>query len=309
MSANLLPATATIAFESEVKLAYQGGSRIRSRGACRIKRGVRGARVKFPRIGRVRALPKVHRQDYVTSDPEYNRPEAIMSDWHASDLTDIFEDIKTNVDERAALARTLAMAIGRQEDQLMLDALVASDTASAPAQAASVAVDAGGWATDDTTIGLATPYGVVTKAVANLMDKEVPEDGDFFGLFPAHQYDHFAEDKRFISVDYGAMPGGANPARRGPRGLRTASGVELIFIGNRSETATSTDNLKAGGWPAGTGYIWEKNALCLAFGLNPRLRVEWIAMKGNWLTTMEFSAGAVVADPEGVVKVTGIPTA
>ena len=295
-------------FVSEAKQAYQGSAMLRH--AVRTKRGVVGNKVHFPLLGKVRALPKIHRQDVVPSNPQWTRPEANMSDWHVADYTDVFEDIKTNVDERANLAQSFMMAIGRQEDQFVIDALEDAGTGFSTVQVGSSVNTK--FQVKDTQVGKQTPNGVIAQSLAVMLNKELPENGEYFALLPGHWYEAFAQDRVNINKFYGET----EMARMGLKGRRLMShGVECIFMGDRKTSASAIDTVgqgwEAGGTSAnpgsGVGYVWEKRALGLAYGRDPETEISWIPEKLSWLVCMAFSAGAVAIDPDGIVKITNGP--
>ena len=289
-------------FVSEAKQAYQGAAMLRH--AVRTKRGVVGDKVHFPLLGKVRSLPKIHRQDVVPSNPQWSRPEAEMSDWHVADYTDVFEDIKTNVDERANLAESFMYAIGRQEDQFVIDALEDAGAGFDTIQLGSSANTK--FQVKPEQVGKQRPSGLIAQGLARMLRKEVPENGDFFALLPGHWYEAFAQDPVNINKFYGET----DLARKGLKGRRLMShGVECIFMGDRTTSATAIDTTGQG-WNAGAGlgYMWEKKALGLAYGRDPETEIAWIPEKLSWLVAMSFSAGAVAIDPDGIVKLTNGPT-
>ena len=285
-------------FDSMVKQAYQGSSKLR--GSVRTKRGVVGKEAKFPVMGRVRAVQKIPRAPVIPANATWEHVTATISDWHVADLTDVFEDSKTNVDERENLATSFMRAIGRQEDQFVIAALAGATAGST--------VDIPGTAFDPKldTITNARPSKLIGACMSALLDKEVPEDGDFTALLPAIWYDDFAADPTIASKDYG--PGMVSV--KGMKSLVTSHGVELVFMGDRRTSASDIGTLGAG-WnsKAGLGYMWEKQAVGMAYGKDPKLDVDWIAERTSWLTCMAFSAGAIAIDAEGIVDITGGPTA
>ena len=108
-------------FSARAHQTYQGSSKLRN--TVRIERGVVGTKKHFPVVGKVRASPVVPRAELVPSGISYTRPEAELTDWHVAELTSIFEQATTNVNERQVLADSFAYAIGRQEDQFIIDSL------------------------------------------------------------------------------------------------------------------------------------------------------------------------------------------
>ena len=294
-------------FVAEAEQVHQGSSMLRH--TCRIKRGVVGTTVHFPLMGRTRAVPKTHRGRVIPANVPWHRPDCTLSDWHVAELTDVFEDIKTNVDERANLARSFMMAIGRQEDQFVIDALENAAT-SGQGTVSEVSVGAS-FAPRASNVGPSRPSGLIAAGLERMLTNEVPENGDFFALLPAAWYPAFVADEVNINKFYGET----DLERRGLKGRKLMShGVELIFMGDRRASASNVSNVGDGygtdtGLVAGgasfSGWMWEKNSLGLAYGKDPSLDVDWLPDYTSWLTCMAFSAGATAIDNLGIVKLNG----
>src|SRR6056297_65904 len=125
MAINLSTAFVTL-FDAEVKQAYQAQAVLR--GAVRLRSGVEGATYKFPKIGRGVAQVRVPQTDVSPLNVEYGQVTVTLEDYIAAEYSDIFMQQKVNFDERAELVQVVSNAIGRRQDQLILDALSASST-------------------------------------------------------------------------------------------------------------------------------------------------------------------------------------
>ncbi len=107
-------------FGMVVKHAYQGGGKLRS--AVRLQTGVVGGTYRFPKIGKGQATPRIPQTNVVPMNVAHTKAEATITDWIAAEYTDIFNQQKVNYSERQLLGHIIAMAIGRREDQLLIDA-------------------------------------------------------------------------------------------------------------------------------------------------------------------------------------------
>jgi len=125
MSVSLSNAFVTL-FDAEVKQAYQGKAMLV--GAVRQRRGVEGSTVKFPKVGKGVATPRISQSDVTPLNVGFSNVTCTLSDWNAAEYSDIFSQAKVNFDERSELVQVLGNAIGRRQDQLILDALAASST-------------------------------------------------------------------------------------------------------------------------------------------------------------------------------------
>jgi hypothetical protein len=125
MAINLSTAFVTL-FDAEVKQAYQGQSMLR--GAVRLRSGVEGSTYKFPKIGKGVAQVRVPQTDVTPLNVTYGQVTVTLGDFIAAEYADIFMQAKVNFDERRELVQVVSKAIGRRQDQIILDALNASST-------------------------------------------------------------------------------------------------------------------------------------------------------------------------------------
>ena len=125
MSISLSNAFVTL-FDAEVKQAYQGKAQLV--GAVRQRRGVEGSTVKFPKVGSGVATARVPQTDVTPLNVGFSTVTCTLQDWNAAEYSDIFSQAKVNFDERQELVQVVANAMGRRQDQIILDALAASST-------------------------------------------------------------------------------------------------------------------------------------------------------------------------------------
>ena len=119
--ARSLTDNAVAQFDAEVKQAYQAGGNLRM--TTRVKTGVVGSTHQFPKFGKGLATQRLPQTDVIPMNVQQTNVVATIEDWNAPEYTDIFDQQKVNYSERAELATTIAMAIGRREDQLIIDAI------------------------------------------------------------------------------------------------------------------------------------------------------------------------------------------
>ena len=127
MSKSLTDA-AVAQFDGEVKQAYQGAGMLRP--TVRLRTGVVGSTHRFNKIGKGTATRRVPQTDVIPMNIAHTNATATLTDWNAAEYTDIFDQQKVNYSERAELGEVIASAIGRREDQLILDALDAASNSS-----------------------------------------------------------------------------------------------------------------------------------------------------------------------------------
>jgi len=270
-----LSAIAVTEFESMCKAAYQTGRTLRP--TVRLKSGIVGSSAVFRRATRGQATPRIPQTDVRPMNTGYGSATANIADWNAAEYTDVFDQQKTNIQERPIVAANIAGAIGRREDQMILDAL---DTANAAANV-------------DTNVGGATTGANMAKlrrAKRVLDDRAVPLDKR-----------NFAHSTRFLEDLLGATEvtsADFNTVRS------LVNGQMEKFLNFKYEMI---ETRVEGGLPiAGnvrTNYAYDADAVGLAVGIDQKTEVNYIAEKTSWLANGLFAAGAVVIDPEGVIEV------
>lgn len=274
MSQNLSTVYVTL-FDAEVKQSYQAMSELR--GTVRTRTGVNGSTHKFPVIGKGVAALRIHQQDVTPLGVTYAHATATLSDWNASEYSDIFMQAKVNFDERRELVQVVSHAIGRRHDQIIIDALVAGTPTS------SVTNDIGG---TDSNLNVAK----LKEAKRKLDTLNVPKEDRFIAVH-ASSMESLLGETPVISADY-------NTVKALVQGdLDTFLGFKFITLGDRDE----------GGLPLATNdrscFAWHKAAVGMAEGIAPRTTIDWIPEKRSFLVSADFSAGAVMIDADGVVEI------
>lgn len=273
-----LTANAIASFDADVKAAYQNGSLLR--GTVRMKTGVVGSTHRFPKVGKGTATRRVSQTDVTPMNIGHDKVTATLEDWNAPEYTDIFDQQKVNYDEQSQLADTIAMAIGRREDQLILDALDAASTTL----------------TVDTNVGGATT-GLNTakcrRARRLLNEQGVPKTkGERTAVISSEGMEQLLGDDDANTVDKNVI-----------KALYDGDidywvGFNFIEMEDRDE----------GGLPKSTtnrtSYFYHQRAVGLAVGINFRTEVNYIPQKTSWLANGIFSAGAVAIDALGIVEMT-----
>ncbi len=87
MSISLSNAFVTL-FDAEVKQAYQGKAMLVP--AVRQRRGVEGSTVKFPKVGKGVATPRVGQTDVTPLNVGFSSVTLTLSDFNAAEYSDIF---------------------------------------------------------------------------------------------------------------------------------------------------------------------------------------------------------------------------
>jgi hypothetical protein len=264
-------------FDSEVKQAYQGQRLLT--GVTRERTNVEGSTVKFPKIGKGTATIRVPQTDVTPLNVSYSQVTATMEDYIAAEYSDIFNQQKVNFNERQELVQVVSGAIGRRMDQVILDALAAGSTSN------TVSNDIGG---TDSNLNVAK-----LREAKRLLDQDnVPMDGRTI-LVHANSLTALLGETEVTSSDF-------NSVRALVTGeLNTFLGFRFITFGDRDEGGLPVD-----GSLDRTLYAFHRDAVGMAIGMNMSTRVDYIAEKTSFLVASMFSAGSVLIDGEGLVKLT-----
>jgi hypothetical protein len=276
MSVSLSNAFVTL-FDAEVKQAYQGKAMLVP--AVRQRRGVEGSTVKFPKVGRGVATVRVPQTDVTPLNVGFSSVTLTLADYNAAEYSDIFSQAKVNFDERQELVQVVAGAMGRRQDQMILDALTASSTSL------TVANSIGGSTTNMNVAKL--------REAKRLLDKgNVPPDGRHI-IIHANGLSNLLSETSVTSSDF-------NSVKALVQGdINTFLGFQFHVLGDRSEGGLAID-----GSLDRTCFAFHKDAVGYGEGIAMRTEINYIAEKTSWLVNEVFSAGAVAIDDEGIVKIT-----
>jgi hypothetical protein len=271
MSKNL-SAVAVIEFDSMVKHAYQGMGLLK--GAVTVRNNVVGDTYKFRRMGKGLANQKSTSDLVTPMDVGHEFKTATLSNWNAPEYTDIFDAAEVNFDEKQELASTIAGALGRRSDQLVIDAMDASTPLT-------TAIPEGG---ENLTMEK------VIKAQVALRDQGVPNT-ELFAAIDAQGLGGLLNDEKATSADYQAIKALVSGE------INTLCGFQFIVIETRTEGGLTVASDIVDSW------FFQRPAVGLAIGIDMKTEINWIPERTAWLTNGMLKAGSVVRDEGGLVKV------
>ena len=279
MSTNLSPAFVQL-FEAEVHQAYQSSAVLRN--AARTRTGVVGDTVKFPKVGKGTASVRTPATDVVPINASFSQVSCSLTNFVAAEYSDVFDQQKVNFDERQELAQVVGNAIGRREDQIIIDAL---NAASAGTTVAKTVVTTGSAAASNLNVGklLAAKKGLDAKNVPPTDRHIVIHANNLAGLLG---------DERAISSDFQTIQNLVNGS------VNTMLGFQFHIVGDRDE----------GGLPLATAdrtcFAFHRSAIGVAVGIAPKTEINYVPTKTSFLITAMLSMGAVAIDVDGIVDIT-----
>jgi len=270
MSIGLSPAYVTL-FDAEVKQAYQGKAALV--GATRQRRGVEGNLVKFPKVGKGVATLRVPQTDVTPLNTDFSQVTATMQDWNAAEYSDIFMQQKVNFEERQELVQVVANAIGRRQDQLILDALLAGK-------------------------GSTVAHGSANLTVAKLRDAKKTMDTNNVPAEDRHMIIH-ANNLANLLSETAVTSADFNTVRALVSGeLDTFLGFKFHTLGDRTEGGLSID-----GSSIRSCLAFHKTAIGYGEGIGPKTEINYVPEKTSHLVNAMLSACSVAIDGEGIVEV------
>ena len=271
MSINL-SAVAVTEFDSMVKHAYANAGLLKN--AVTLRNNVVGDTYKFRRMGKGLANQKASSADVTPMNVGHEFKTATLANWNAPEFTDIFDAQDVNFDEKQELASTIAGALGRRCDQLVIDAMDASTPLT-------TAVPAGG-----TNLTIAK----VNSAQVELRDQGVPNT-ELFAVIEAGGLGGLLNDEKATSGDYQAIKALVSGE------INTLVGFQFIILETRAEGGlTEAANIV-------DSWFFQRPSVGLAVGIDMKTEINYVPEKTSWLTNGMLKAGSVVRDEGGLVKV------
>ena len=271
MSINL-SAVAVTEFDSMVKHAYANAGLLKN--AVTLRNNVVGDTYKFRRMGKGLANQKASSADVTPMNVGHEFKTATLANWNAPEFTDIFDAQDVNFDEKQELASTIAGALGRRCDQLVIDAMDASTPLT-------TAVAAGG-----TNLTIAK----VSDAQVELRDQGVPNT-ELFAVIEAGGLGGLLADEKATSSDYQAIKALVSGE------INTLVGFQFIILDTRAEGGlTEAANIV-------DSWFFQRPSVGLAVGIDMKTEINYVPEKTSWLTNGMLKAGSVVRDEGGLVKV------
>ena len=272
-------------FDSLVKHEYQAHGKLRS--TVTLRTGLTGDAYKFTRMGSGVANQKASQAAVTPMDITHARQTANMENWLASEYTDIFDAATVNFDEKAELAKTIAKALGRREDQIIIDAMNGGTYSATPATG-----DADTGYLVDTGAANLTEAKLREAALRGLTDRNV-DDADRTLVVTASGVQSLMSEEKVTSSDFVTL----KALIGGTMDQATYMGFKICILGSRVE----------GGLPQTgdviTAFAYHKESIGYAVNMDMQTRVDWVPQFTSWLACGVMKTGAVIRENAGIVQV------
>jgi hypothetical protein len=269
MSKNL-SAVASIEFDSMVKHAYATKGLLKP--AVTVRNNVVGDTYKFRNMGKGLANQKSTSDLVTPMDVSFDFAIATLQNWNAPEYTDIFDQAEVNFDEKQELADTIAGALGRRCDQLVIDAMdAASPTTIAHGSAA-------------------LSMAKVVEAQVSLRAQGVP-NSNLFAAINAKGLGGLLDDSKATSSDFQTVKALVTGD------INSLAGFTFVVLDDRSEGGlTVASNIVS-------SYFFHRDAVGLAIGIDMKTSVDYVPERTSFLCNGMLKAGSVVRDVSGLIEV------
>lgn len=268
-------------FDDSYKAAYQAaGPDLRPYVTFREQMGV--DTYKFRTMGRGMAQARGASQSALNVVGfTHSTKTATLEDWYASELTDVFDQDKTNAPQEVpALAKALAMATKRRETQIVIDAIKTAYTNGLPS---------GNSITEGGSVGLTVAK--LLSARAALKANDIMETPTL--LLTEKQEADLLALSAFTSADFAAASGATSGNIR-----QGHFGFNYVLVG----TGRDEDGLGLVDSDDRVIFAFVPSAVGLVVGLN-KTEVNYESAVASWRSTAMLRAGAVAIDTAGIVSI------
>ncbi len=267
-----LSSVAVIEFDSMVKHAYQGMGLMKP--AVTIRNNVVGDTYKFRRMGKGLANQKSTSDLVTLMDVAHEFKIASLSNWNAPEYTDIFDQQDVNFDEKQELASTIAGALGRRCDQLVIDAMNSSTPDAADIAHGNAAL---------------SMNKVIEAQVA--LRKNGVQNANLYAAVNSAGLGGLLKDEKATNADYQTIKALVTGD------VNSLAGFTFIILEDRSEGGLTVAGNTVDSW------FFQKDAVGLAIGIDMKTSIDYVPERTSYLCNGMLKAGSVVRDNGGLVKV------
>lgn len=254
-------------YDADMKLGYQRkGSLLRN--TVRTKNNVAANKAYFQKLGSGTATSKGRNGDLVMMNAEHTNVNFTAVDRYGPALIDDLDELKINVDEKAAQQKTGIYALGRETDDQIITQL---DTSTNYA----------GNATDGLTKGK-----IQTALFDNLLANDVDDDGEITCVIGWKQWSQLLDIPEFKSADYVSS---ADLPWIGSREMKRW--LNVLWVPHSGLTVAASVRYC---------HMYHKAAVGHGTVQDVKTSIDWIALKDAWLINSKMSMGACLIDTVGV---------
>lgn len=259
-------------FEREVHDAFQRmGSKLR--GTVRLKTGIEGSSTTFQVIGKGSATTKARHGTITPMNQQHTAVSCNLEDFYAGDWVDRLDELKINIDERGAVARGGAWALGRKVDNQILTALDGTTQTAVS------------W----TVTSAAAIRNSLIEMVEALNSNDVPDDGERYAVLSPVAWSMASVVEEWSSRDY-VMEGDRPFAGRFQ--MKDWMGVKWMQHTGVPGKGTATSKQ----------FAWHRSAVGYGEGMGITSDITWHGDRAAHFVNNMMSGGACLIEDEGVIE-------
>ena len=256
------------------------------RGAVRMRTDVVGSTSVFQKIGAGTATTKARHGSITPMNQAHTAPSATLVDFYAGDWVDRLDQAKTNIDERMALAKGGAWALGRKCDNQIITVL---DTTTESTVTITL--------TNKRTIRA----GLLT-CIEGLDSNDVPNDGGRYAILSPRLWNQAMTVPSFAEADF-VGSNGLKFTEGMPAGQRWKPWNGVLFKSHTDVPGVTTATCAS--------FFWHKNAVGYAAGAHAgniatnegvAADITWHGDRASHFVNHMMSGGAVLIDTTGVIQ-------
>ena len=260
-----------VEFDALVKAQYASRGFL-LRDSIRMRRDVIGQTVQFRKVGQIIAVPTGYMQSVTPQDPGYTPEVATLQKYTAPCAVDTVQELTVNFDVKMENAMLVADAMGRQSDQVIINAFVGNASTTIPTNTSNFT------------------YLKYTQLIQYFEQNAVPL-GERWVAMSGACFRSLLNQDQFVSTFY-------TQNRVLDRGfVREYLGFNVVVI----------PNMKEGGLPlSGTVrscFAWHRQAAGMGIGHDFRTEINYLPRETSWLINGVFSIGATVIDNLGLIQI------
>ena len=260
-------------FDELVKIEYRARG-FMLRDCVRMRSDIIGNTCQFRKVGQVIAQPTAYQATINMQDPGFSAATATLQKYCAGTGVDTIQELTVNFDSKRELAMVVSMAIGRRNDQIILDAFDANPGSSI----------ANG--------GTNMSYDKLREVLQFFEANAVPVSERYLAM-SGNNLRALLDDDHITSRFYTSN----DLVESGQANYKDLLGMNIRIIPDLTE----------GGLPKSGNicscFAWHKMSTGMAVGQDMRVEVNYLPRETTWFVNGLFFAGATVIDNRGVFKI------
>ena len=256
-------------FESDVHLAYQRmGAKLVP--TVRTKTDITGSSTTFQKAGVGAAATKSRNGDIPIVNRDHTPVEVTLTDFYAGEYIDRLDELKINHDERMVAAQSIAAAMGRKSDELIIDEI---DTNASNATSSSGAIT----------------LAKVEQIYESFGNNDVPDDGQRFLVVSPQGWTDLLGIDQFANADY------VSPENVTWPGSQNTIKYWLSFYVMQHSGLNKSSTTR-------TSIAYHKRAVAFASGSEIQMSGDFVPTKHATLVSAAMSQAAKIIDDNGVFQ-------